>query len=110
MAMKIEFCVDGGFAHLPGLAKPVTIDCAALPPAHGARLARLVERARFFDAPAPAAPAGARDARSYTLAIDDGRRRRSLTLAEPIADAGMRELVDAVSDSAREMRGGVRSA
>ena len=95
--VKIELSIDGGFARLPGLARPVTIDSAALAPAHGAKLARLVARARFFDAPPPASPPSpARDARCYTIAIDDGGRRRSVTLREPIADAGLRDLVDEI--------------
>ena len=106
--MKIELKIDGGFVRLPGLARPVTIDSTALPPAHGAKLARLVARSRFFDA-APPSPAAAptRDARSYTIAIDDGGRRRSMTLSEPIADAGLRDLVDEVVACAGDARRGL---
>ena len=106
--MKIELSIDGGFARLPGLARPVTIDSTALAPAHGAKLARLVARARFFDAKPPApAPSPARDARCYTIAIEDGDRRRSLTLREPIADAGLRDLVDEIVACAGDRRGDV---
>jgi len=102
--MKIELSVDGGFARLPGLAKPVTIDSATLPAARGAALATLVARARFFDATPPSPSPAARDARTYTIAIDDGARRRALCVAEPIADPSMRALVDAIvacTDDAR---------
>jgi hypothetical protein len=104
--MKIELSVDGGFARLPGLAKPVTIDSATLPAARRAKLASLVARARFFDAAAPAPPAAARDARAYTIAIDDGARRRALCVAEPIADPSMRDLVDAIVACADDLRRG----
>jgi hypothetical protein len=104
--MKIELSVEGGFARLPGLAKPVTIDSATLPRGRGAALATLVAKARFFDAAPPPPPAGARDARAYTIAIDDGARRRALCIAEPIADASMRELVDAIVACAGDARRG----
>lgn len=107
--MKIEFSVEGGFARFPGFEKPVTIDAASLPDAHGARLRRLVDGARFFDAAPPPQHAQARDAQCYTIAIDDGARQRTLQVSEPIADAGMRdlvsELVACVDDARRGRRG-----
>ncbi len=91
--MHIDFRIDGGLAAFPGLAKPVSIDCAALPANDAARLDELVRRADFFGVPQPAAAAPVPDARAYTIAIDDGLQCRTLTLGEPIADASMRELV-----------------
>jgi len=41
--MRIDFRMDGGIAAFPGLAKPVSIDCEALPPADTARLRTLVQ-------------------------------------------------------------------
>ncbi|HEY5366649.1 MAG TPA: protealysin inhibitor emfourin [Casimicrobiaceae bacterium] len=107
--MKIEFSVEGGLAHFPRLRKPVTIDAATLPPAHGARLRKLVDNARFFDATPAAAPAAARDAQCYTIAVEDGARRRTLQVSEPIADAPMRDLVNelvACADDARRAHPG----
>lgn len=104
--MKIHVSVDGGLARLPGLAKPVTIDSDALPPARGRKLASLVARARFFDAAPPAPSPAARDTRAYSIAIDDGARRRALCLAEPIADPSMRDLVEAIVACAGEVRRG----
>jgi hypothetical protein len=102
--MKIEFSIDGGFANLPGMKKPVTIDAAQLPPAHCERLRKLVERARFFDAvPAPMASA-ARDAQCYTIAVEDGARKRTMTMSEPIVDAAMRDLVGEIRACADDMR------
>ncbi len=106
--MKIEFSVDGGLAHFPRLREPVMIDASTLPPAHGARLRKLVDGARFFDAAAVAPPEDARDAQCYTIAIDDGARKRTLQVSEPIADAHMRDLVGelvACADDARRKRG-----
>jgi len=91
--MRIDFRIDGGLAAFPGLAKPVTIDCAALPAAQTSRLQELVDRADFFSLPGKEPAARLPDARAYTIAIDDGRRCRTVTVAEPIANAALRELV-----------------
>ncbi len=91
--MHIDFRIDGGLAAFPGLAKPVSIDCAALPANDAARLGKLVRKADFFGVPQPPAAPPMPDARAYTIAIDDGLQCRTLTFAEPIADASMRELV-----------------
>ncbi|HEY1327449.1 MAG TPA: protealysin inhibitor emfourin [Casimicrobiaceae bacterium] len=104
--MRIELRVDGGLASFPGLRRPVTIDCDRLPPARAARLRGLVERARFFSTQAPASSAAARDARTYTIEVDDGTQCRTLTLPEPIDDAPLRELVAEIRDCARSLRSG----
>jgi hypothetical protein len=91
--MRIDFRIDGGLAAFPGLAQPVRIDCAALPAAQTAHLQQLVDRADFFSLPKEEVPARRPDARAYTIAIDDGRQCRTLTVTEPIADPALRELV-----------------
>lgn len=92
MPMRIALAVEGGIAAFPGLARPVTLDCATLPPAQAARLRELVDAARFFSAAVPPAQTHP-DARSYTVEIRDGAQARTLRLSEPIADASLRELV-----------------
>ena len=104
MSMRIAFSIDGGLASLPGLRRPVTLDCDRLPPERAARLHQLVERARFFSATPAASSRPAADARSYTVKIDDGTQCRTLTVAEPIADASLRELVAEIRDCAQAMR------
>lgn len=104
--MRIAFSMDGGLASLPGLRRPVAFDCERLSPERAARLRALVERARFFTAPAGAAVSGAPDARSYTVEIEDGRQCRTMTIPEPIADAKLRELVAEIRDCARTLRSG----
>jgi hypothetical protein len=106
MTLRIALSIDGGLASLPGLRKPVRFDSDRLPAERAARLRTLVERAGFFSATPPAPPDAARDARAYTVEIDDGTRCRTLTLAEPIADATLRELVAEIRDCARTVRSG----
>ena len=99
--MRIAVSVDGGLAAFPGLRRPRTIDCSRLSPARAARLQELVDAARFFSAPPPA-PARGADLRSYVIEIDDGRQCRTLTIPEPIADAGLAALVAELRACARE--------
>ena len=91
--MRIDFRMDGGLAAFPGLARPVSIDCDSLPPAEVARLRALVERADFSVATHRRHTAAAPDARTYTIAVDDGGECRTVTVSEPIANPALRDLV-----------------
>jgi hypothetical protein len=91
--MRIEFSMDGGLAAFPGLAKPVSIACDALPAAQAARLRALVERADLSALARKPHKAAAPDARAYTIAVDDGGKCRTVTVTEPIADGALRDLV-----------------
>jgi hypothetical protein len=91
--MRIDFRMDGGIAAFPGLAKPVSIDCDALPAAQTARLRTLVERAGIFGARHEPKASSSPDARAYTIAVDDGGSRGTLTVTEPIANEALRALV-----------------
>jgi hypothetical protein len=104
-AMRIAFRSEGGIAAFPGLAKPVTIQCDALPTEEGARLRALVERANFFALPKQTRPdADIADARSYTIEVDDGAQCRTVTIREPIADPAVRALVSALRERAAAAR------
>ena len=106
-AMRIAFRSEGGIAAFPGLAKPVTIRCDALPPEEGARLQSLVQRANFFALPErPAPDPNVADARSYTIEVDDGAQCRTVTIHEPIADPAVGELVAALRERVAAPRRG----
>lgn len=84
--MRIELVTEGGFAAMPGLARPVLLDAAGLSPEQSAELQRLVqaalaEKARQGPAKAKAAP------------IPDGRSYRITVQAE--GEAGARKLIEA---------------
>jgi hypothetical protein len=102
--MRIDFRVLGGLAAFPGLAAPVTIHCDALPATENARLHDLVGRADFFALPSAEPGAATPDARAYTIAVDDGGRRKTVTVREPIADPALRDLVDMLRDQALVIR------
>ena len=61
--------------------------------AQAARLRALVERADFFSLARKPHNAAAPDARTYTIAVDDGGKCRTVTVTEPIADDALRDLV-----------------
>ena len=93
--MRITYRMEGGFASLPGLAAPVTVDSASLAPEQADELERRVQAARFFALPALAgAPArGAADYRTYTITIEDGERTHTVRATEPVEDTALRDLL-----------------
>ena len=102
--MRIEFRMDGGLAAFPGLARPVSIDCDALPAAQTARLRALVDRADLAAATQQPRQATAPDARTYTIAVDDAGECRTVTVSETIADAALRDLVNELCAHAAAQR------
>src|SRR5262245_12137505 len=112
MAMRIQFQVDGGIAYFPGLSQPVTIDTAQLSQAEAAELGHLVDAAQFFDLPAAVSRRrGAADHRQYTITVEDGRRRHTVQLSDPVEGQALQALVDYISQKASKLRrSGHRSA
>ncbi|HEY3593731.1 MAG TPA: protealysin inhibitor emfourin [Polyangiaceae bacterium] len=88
--MRITLQTDGGFAFLPGLAAPVTIDTDHVSPDERGRWEDLIGTANVWDLPDPTMPGirqrtaeGARDHRMYTLTVEQGPHRRTLRFSEP---------------------------
>ncbi|MDN4053454.1 hypothetical protein QPK32_10220 [Massilia sp. YIM B02763] len=73
--MKITARTGGGFA---GIERCVELDTGGH--ADGKAVEALLERLDFFG-PAPACPVGA-DLRRWEITVDDGRRCRTVTVAE----------------------------
>jgi len=94
--MIINFQSSGGFAHFPGLSRPVRIDTAELAPEHADRLKGMVERARFFEQPSEVGepPPGAADLRSYTITVEEGDRTHTVQTSDALTDPGLRDLVE----------------
>jgi hypothetical protein len=106
--MIIQFKQEGGLASFPGLNHPVVIDTDKLPPAESSELREAVDRSLFFDRPdrvGEASP-GAADYREYTITVEDGPRRHSVHLVEPIADPLLQALVGSVRKKARTVQTG----
>ena len=116
--MRIELVVEGGIAYLPGLARPFVIDSASLAAEEARRLSLLVEASgvlrrpgpRLHEEPAPAgrrrmpaAPGRGADLRSYRITVEDGARRRTLTLQDPLGPR-LAPLVEYLRAKQREQR------
>jgi hypothetical protein len=108
--MRVTFSAEGGIAFFPGLSRPVTIDQDQLSEEDAHELVRLVDECSFFDQPAKAAktPKGAADVQLYTITVDDGEQRHTVKVQEPIADQGLRELVNFLRRKVRELRTGAK--
>lgn len=87
--------MDGGFAYMPALSKPLSLDTAQLDPQVARQLEAYVREAHFFDQPAQPGKAtkGAADYRTYTIAVEDGPRFHTIQVTDPIADANLQRLV-----------------
>jgi hypothetical protein len=92
--MRVRVQVSGGMAAFPGLAAPRTIDVEALQREDRLALGRLIEDARFFDLPRRLLPPpGSADYQSAEITIEDGERRHTVTVADPVSDPAVQALV-----------------
>jgi hypothetical protein len=98
--MRVELQTEGGMAYFPGLSKPVVVDSSDLPKEQAARLQQLIDSTHFFDLPAASrsVPKGAADIRRYTIKVEDGRRRRTVRLNDPVEDTRLQALIDFLQD------------
>ena len=98
--MRVELQTDGGVAYFPGLNKPIVVDSGELPNQQAARLQQLIDTARFFELPAASRslPKGAVDMRRYTITVEDGRRRRTVRLNDPVEDRHLQALIEFLQD------------
>jgi hypothetical protein len=108
MAMRIEFEMEGGIAHFPGLSRPVVIDSEVLSAEDTQELTHLVEAAHFFERPTVASPprSGSADYRQYTITVEDGGRQHSIRLADPVEDPTLQPLLRFLQAKARALRRG----
>lgn len=104
--MRVEFTMEGGLAHFPGLSKPGVIESSQLSGEEAAELGRLVEAARFFDLPPKVdiPPHGAADYRRYTVTIQAGARRHTVEFTDPVKTPELQHLLSFLKVKARELR------
>ena len=94
--MRVELQTEGGIAFFPGLNKPVVLNSSDLSKEQSTQLQQLLDSTRFFELPAASRslPKGAADMRRYTITVEDGRRRRTVRLTDPIEDTNLQSLID----------------
>jgi hypothetical protein len=93
--MRVELQTEGGMAFFPGLSKPIVLNSSDLSKAQSTQLQQLLDSTRFFELPAASrsVPKGAADLRRYTITVEDGRRRRTVRLVDPIEDPELQALI-----------------
>jgi len=97
------FQMSGGFAYMPALSRPFVVDTEQLDPSKAKELENSVREARFFDlsAQASAVKKGAADYRTYTIAVEDGERKHTVELTDPITDSNLQHLVSQLRSMSR---------
>jgi hypothetical protein len=96
MSIQITLEVSGGFAALPGLNAPRSIDTAALDHARATEIESIVRSVRFFELPArvDTTNPGAADFITYTITIEDADREHTVMLTDPVSDERLIRLID----------------
>jgi hypothetical protein len=94
--MRIQFKTEGGFAYIPGLNKPVTIDLDELPEQEADELQQLLQTARFFELPqrlGMPSPKAA-DMQQYKITVERQEGSHTVQLSDMSDDPHLRKLVD----------------
>lgn len=102
--MRILFETRGGFAHFPGLHRPLRIDTAKLTARQASEIESMVHAAHFFDQTGSIPPAGAADYRSYSITIEEGDRSHTIQVVESSGDHLLLALIDYLRTRGAEER------
>ncbi|MBB3220000.1 protealysin inhibitor emfourin [Pseudoduganella umbonata] len=95
--MRIEVSIEGGFVAAPGLAKPIVLDTASLPPAETEACERLAREAVADAGTAAGRPQPLmRDGRSYRMKVDLDGRSVSLDASDGSMSPAFRQLLKLV--------------
>jgi len=108
--MRVQFKMEGGLAHFPGLNQPVTFDTRQLSAEEAGELGRLIEASGFFDLPETSAPRrAAADGHRYTIAVSSPEHSHTISVEDPIEETSVRALVDYLRMKTRELRAASRA-
>jgi len=93
--MRVRFQTSGGIAFFPGLAAPRTIDIDTLDENTRETLTSLIRDTNFFNLrPQDPAPPGAADQCTYQITVEDGARRHTVSVCDPVTPASLQHLID----------------
>jgi hypothetical protein len=92
--VRISWSESGGLAAFPGLARPHSLDTDDLGPDARREIEDLLAKAHFFELTAAynGAP-GTRDARTYTITVEDAGHSHTVRRPDPLEDAGLAAVV-----------------
>jgi len=99
--VRVQFQTSGGIGYFPGLAAPRTFDIDSLDDTTRQQLIRLLQETDFFNLPAHMPPhAGSADHQTYRITIEDGARRHTVNVSDPVPLGPLRQLIDALRAAA----------
>lgn len=100
--MRVELNTEGGFAAIPGLAKPVSVDAADLSSDLSKELQRLVNSALAEKAPAGSVKRSpVPDGRRYRISVQRGGSRDEVEADDPVTPPAFDALMDFVRANGR---------
>lgn len=100
--MRVQFQVSGGVGYFPGRAAPRTIDVDALTDAEKHALKELIDASAFFTLPQRLpAPRGAADYQTYQITVEDGARRHTVAVSDPVSNPALQKLIEKLRSLAR---------
>lgn len=96
--MKITIEISGGFAAIPELSRPSTIDMDKIDARRADELKFLLDQANFFSRPevVSAALPGSADLITYIVTVQAESGAHTVRITDPITDRSLQTLVDRI--------------
>lgn len=101
--MKVTLESSGGFAPLPALSRPMTIDTTSLDPKTASELQTLLKKSAFFELEPfiDTTARGAADYLTHRITVQDGSRVHTVRFTEPILNSSLQRLLTLIQNIAR---------
>ena len=101
-SLRVTLRIDGGFAHVPGLARPIALDAAHVGGEHAAQMQRLCEAACAVPPKRGLATTSPNpDGRRYRLTVEMEGSRHEVAAADPVDEPAIAELIAFVEEHGR---------
>lgn len=102
--LVITLKIEGGFAYVPGLNRPTTLDTAHLPGEQAHILEDLVRRADFFALPSTVGHPrpGSADVRTIEITVSNADRTHTVRAVEPVDNPALGALIQRVQALSRD--------
>jgi hypothetical protein len=102
--LKFTLEVSGGFAALPQLSRPQSIDTEAIDPARARELESIVRDVDFFALPvrSDTTSPSAADLITYSITVQNQGREHTVELTDPVSDERLMRLIDTLRTSPRD--------
>ena len=93
--MRIQFKMEGGIAHFPGLARPINLNSLDLPQEEQDDLAEIIALTEFFNLPSKmdSPHSGAADYRRYTIQIEIDQKNHTVSFTDPVISPHCQRLI-----------------